>query len=274
VTEPTGLAADKLRLGYDRDIVIDRLTMEVKAGQVTTLIGPNGCGKSTLLNGLARLLKPQGGTVHLNGQAIHDMDTKHLARMLGVLSQSPATPEGLTVYELVAQGRYPHQRFFQQWSAHDEAECEEAIAATHMTEFAERRIETLSGGQRQRAWIAMALAQRTPILLLDEPTTYLDVGYQLEVLELITRLHHERSMTIVMVLHDINHAARYSDHLVVLKEGNIVACGSPDEVVTEQLLADVFRVEAAILRDPNTGTPLCVPYRTIESTRKDCLGRC
>ena len=143
-----------------------------------------------------------------------------------------------------------------------------------MTEFAERRIETLSGGQRQRAWIAMALAQRTPILLLDEPTTYLDVGYQLEVLELITRLHHERSMTIVMVLHDINHAARYSDHLVVLKEGNIVACGSPDEVVTEQLLADVFRVEAAILRDPNTGTPLCVPYRTIESTRKDCLGRC
>lgn len=252
-----------LSLAYDNNIIVKKLSLSIATGQITTLVGPNGCGKSTLLRGLARLLRPQTGEVLLDGKAIHSLPTKQLAKQLGILPQGPTAPEGLTVYELVAQGRYPHQSFFQQWSPEDEEVTREAIAATNMVAFADRPLDTLSGGQRQRAWIAMTLAQKTPILLLDEPTTFLDIGYQLEVMELIERLNRERKMTILLVLHDLNQAARYSQRMVVLNEGLVVADGAPKEVLTKHLLADVFKVQANIVIDPDSGSPVCLPYRTV-----------
>ncbi len=261
-----GLQINHLSLAYDRDPIIKQLSLPIVTGQITALVGPNGCGKSTLLRGLARLLKPKTGGVLLDGKAIHTMPTKQLAKQLGILPQSPTAPEGLTVYELVAQGRYPHQGFFQQWSVEDEAATQEAITITNMVPFANRPLHTLSGGQRQRAWIAMTLAQNTPILLLDEPTTYLDIGYQLEVMELIERLNQERKMTILLVLHDLNQAARYCHRMIVLDKGTVVADGMPTEVLTRQLLADIFKVQANIVMDPDNGSPVCLPFRTSVST--------
>jgi iron complex transport system ATP-binding protein len=255
-----------LSLAYDRETIVKQLSLSITTGEITTLVGPNGCGKSTLLRGLARLLKPKTGEVLLDGKAIHTLPTKQLAKQLGILPQGPTAPEGLTVYELVAQGRYPHQGFFQQWSHEDEAATREAIAITNMVELAERPLDTLSGGQRQRAWIAMTLAQNTPILLLDEPTTFLDIGYQLEVMELIERLNRERQMTILLVLHDLNQAARYSQRMVVLQDGRVVADGAPGVVLTEGLLVDVFKVQANIVTDPDSGSPVCLPYRTAVPT--------
>lgn len=259
----------EVSLAYDDTPIIKQLHATIRAGEITTLVGPNGCGKSTLLRGLARLLKPSAGEVLLDGRAIHRLSTKELAKRLGILPQNPRAPEGLTVYELVAQGRYPHQGFFQQWSAEDEAVTQEAIGITNMIEFADRPLDTLSGGQRQRAWIAMALAQKTSILLLDEPTTFLDIGYQLEVMELVEKLNRERQMTILLVLHDLNQAARYSDRMIVLREGEIYADGSPDEVLTQDLLAEVFKVQAAIVTDPSSGTPVCLPFRTAAKRNDD-----
>lgn len=256
----------ELSLAYDRDTIIKELSLSIVTGEITTLVGPNGCGKSTLLRGLARLLKPKSGEVLLDGKAIHTLPTKQLAKKLGILPQGPTAPEGLTVYELVAQGRYPHQGFFQQWSPEDEEATREAIAITNMVELADRPLDTLSGGQRQRAWIAMTLAQNTPILLLDEPTTFLDIGYQLEVMELIERLNRERQMTILLVLHDLNQAARYSQRMVVLQDGKVVADGTPGVVLTKELLTAVFKVQANIVTDPDSGSPVCLPYRTAEST--------
>ena len=258
-----GIRTSDLSLAYDREMIIKQLGLSIVSGEITTLVGPNGCGKSTLLRGLARLLKPQTGEVLLDGKAIHTMPTKQLARQLGILPQGPTAPEGLTVYELVAQGRYPHQGFFQQWSDEDAEATREAIAVTNMVAFADRPLDTLSGGQRQRAWIAMALAQDTPILLLDEPTTFLDIGYQLEVMELIERLNRERQMTILLVLHDLNQAARYSDRMIVLSDGQVVADGSPHAVLTQALLAEVFKVRANIVADPDSGSPVCLPYRAV-----------
>ncbi len=258
-----GIRTSDLSLAYDREMIIKQLGLSIVSGEITTLVGPNGCGKSTLLRGLARLLKPQTGEVLLDGKAIHTMPTKQLARQLGILPQGPTAPEGLTVYELVAQGRYPHQGFFQQWSDEDAEATREAIAVTNMVAFADRPLDTLSGGQRQRAWIAMALAQDTPILLLDEPTTFLDIGYQLEVMELIERLNRERQMTILLVLHDLNQAARYSDRMIVLSDGQVVADGSPHAVLTQALLAEVFKVRANIVTDPDSGSPVCLPYRAV-----------
>ncbi|GIK55053.1 MAG: ABC transporter ATP-binding protein [Chloroflexi bacterium] len=255
-----------LSLAYDRETIIQQLSLSIVTGEITTLVGPNGCGKSTLLRGLARLLKPKAGEVLLDGKAIHALPTKQLAKQLGILPQGPTAPEGLTVYELVAQGRYPHQGFFQQWSPEDEETTREAIAITNMVELADRPLDTLSGGQRQRAWIAMTLAQKTPILLLDEPTTFLDIGYQLEVMELIERLNRERQMTILLVLHDLNQAARYSQRMVVLNQGRIVADGTPGAVLTKELLANVFKVQANIVIDPDSGSPVCLPYRTAVPT--------
>lgn len=254
-----------LSLAYDREIIVQQLSLSIVTGEITTLVGPNGCGKSTLLRGLARLLKPKSGDVLLDGKAIHTMPTKQLAKQLGILPQGPTAPEGLTVYELVAQGRYPHQGFFQQWSPEDETATREAIAITNMVELADRPLDTLSGGQRQRAWIAMTLAQNTPILLLDEPTTFLDIGYQLEVMELIERLNRERRMTILLVLHDLNQAARYSQRMIVLQNGRVVADGSPGVVLTKGLLVDVFKVQANIVTDPDSGSPVCLPFRTAVS---------
>ncbi|QHU98679.1 ABC transporter ATP-binding protein [Synechocystis sp. CACIAM 05] len=259
VATPIALTARKLSLAYDSHLIIQGLDLAIGQGEITTLVGPNGCGKSTLLRGMARLLKPQGGTVYLEGEAIAHLPTKELAKRLGILPQSPPAPEGLTVRELVAQGRYPHQNWLQQWSKQDELKVEEAIATTDLHQFANRPLDSLSGGQRQRAWIAMALAQDTEILLLDEPTTYLDLAHQIEVLDLLHWLNRKAGRTIVMVLHDLNLACRYSHRLIALRDGKLLAQGRPQAIVNEELVRQVFGLESRIIPDPVTGTPLCVP---------------
>lgn len=260
------LTTRKLTLAYDGNTIIQGLDLAIPKGQITTLVGPNGCGKSTLLRGIARLLKPQGGTVYLEGQAIAHLPTKELAKRLGILPQSPSAPEGLTVRELVAQGRYPHQTWLRQWSPKDELKVEEAIATTHLHDFANRPLDTLSGGQRQRAWIAMALAQDTEILLLDEPTTYLDLAHQIEVLDLLYQLNQQAERTIVMVLHDLNLACRYSHHLIALRNGQVMGQGRPTDVVTEATVQQVFGLNSRIITDPVSNTPLCIPIsQTLDS---------
>ncbi|MEB3369383.1 ABC transporter ATP-binding protein [Saccharopolyspora mangrovi] len=253
------LRARDLKLAYGERVVADGLDFEVVGGTITAVIGPNGCGKSTLLRALGRLLQPARGEVLLDGKKIHKMSTKEVARILGVLPQSPAAPEGLTVADLVARGRHPHQSWYRQWSSDDESAVAEALAMTGIGDLAERTLDELSGGQRQRAWLSMALAQGTDLLLLDEPTTYLDLSHQVDVLELVGRLHDESGRTVVMVLHDLNLAARYADRLVAMKGGSIVASGKPDEVLTEELLADVFDLRARVIPDPVAGTPMVVP---------------
>jgi iron complex transport system ATP-binding protein len=228
-------------------------------GRITTIVGANACGKSTLLRGLARLLAPAAGRVLLDGQPISALPSKQVARTLGLLPQSPTAPEGIAVADLVGRGRYPHQGWFRSWSADDERAVTAALEATGSLELAGRRVDELSGGQRQRVWIAMALAQDTDVLLLDEPTTYLDVTHQVEVLDLLVDLNRSRGTTVVTVLHDLNLAARYSDHLVALKHGRVVAAGAPAEVVTEAVVQDVFGLRCRVVPDPVAGTPLVVP---------------
>jgi iron complex transport system ATP-binding protein len=257
------LAAEHLRLAYDDTVVVHDLDLELTEGSFTAIVGPNGCGKSTLLRALGRLLRPTGGQVLLDGRAIARTPTREVAKVLGLLPQSPIAPEGLTVADLVARGRHPHQSWVRQWSRDDEAVVAEALEWTDMAELAGRPVDELSGGQRQRAWISMALAQGTDLLLLDEPTTYLDLAHQIDVLELVGRLHAERGRTVAVVLHDLNLAARYAERLVAMKDGVLVASGTPAEVLTEQLLADVFDLEARIVPDPVTGTPMVVPVRRL-----------
>jgi iron complex transport system ATP-binding protein len=253
------LAAQDLRLGYGELTVIDGLDLEVLDGTVTAVIGPNGCGKSTLLRALGRLMPARRGCVLLDGKRIDRLPTRQVARVLGILPQSPTAPDGLTVADLVARGRYPHQAWYRQWSPEDEAAVAEALGWTGMADLAERGVDQLSGGQRQRAWISMALAQGTDVLLLDEPTTHLDLAHQIEVLDLVHRLHHEAGRTVVMVLHDLNLAARYAERLVAMRDGVIVASGPPADVLTEPLLRRVFGLEAKVITDPVAGTPLVVP---------------
>ncbi|MFI8973779.1 ABC transporter ATP-binding protein [Nocardia asteroides] len=263
MTSPTRrLAADSVSLGYGERVIVDELSIEIAPGVVTTVIGPNGCGKSTLLKSLGRLLRPRAGQVVLDGKAITSMKTKDVARVIGMLPQTPVAPEGLTVADLVARGRHPHQSWLRQWSADDETEVAAALAQTGIADLAERTLDELSGGQRQRAWISMALAQGTDILLLDEPTTYLDLAHSLEVLDLVDRLHAEFGRTVVMVLHDLNLAIRYSDELVVMSAGRIVAQGKPADIVSAELLAEVFGLEATVLTDPVSGRPMIVPIGT------------
>ncbi|WP_336083800.1 ABC transporter ATP-binding protein [Nocardia sp. SSK8] len=256
------LAADTVSLGYGDRVIVDGLSLDIAPGVVTTVIGPNGCGKSTLLKSLGRLLRPRAGQVVLDGKAISSMKTKDVAQVVGMLPQTPVAPEGLTVADLVARGRHPHQSWLRQWSADDETEVAAALAQTGIADLAERTLDELSGGQRQRAWISMALAQGTDILLLDEPTTYLDLAHSLEVLDLVDRLHDELGRTVVMVLHDLNLAIRYSDELVVMAAGRIVAQGKPAEIITAELLAAVFGLEATVLTDPVSGRPMIVPIGT------------
>lgn len=254
------LAADAVTLSHDDGVpVVHDLSLEVPDGQITCIVGPNACGKSTLLRALARLLRPDSGAALLDGEAIHRLRTKDVARRLGLLPQSPNAPEGLRVEDLVARGRYPHQRLFQQWSEQDEAAVVHAMSVTRTDELADRAVDELSGGQRQRVWIAMALAQETPVLLLDEPTTYLDIAHRLEVLDLLAALNRTQGRTVVMVLHDLNEAARYSDHLVAMCRGRIVACGAPEQVVTEPTVREVFGIDCRVVADPVTGTPMVVP---------------
>lgn len=254
------IQTESLVLGYDGAPVVAGLDLVLPSRQITALVGPNGCGKSTLLRGLARLLKPQSGAVYLDGDLIFKLPTKELARRMGILPQGPIAPEGLTVRDLVIQGRYPHQQWFQRWSAEDERITTHALTITGMIELAQRPLEALSGGQRQRAWIAMALAQATPTLLLDEPTTFLDIAHQLEVLDLLQTLQATEGRTIVMVLHDLNQAARYAHHMVVMRQGQVVVAGAPDQVMTTAMLQEVFGITADIIPDPRTGAPLCIPY--------------
>ncbi|MEK8071514.1 ABC transporter ATP-binding protein [Rhodococcoides navarretei] len=256
------LIAEDLSLGYGDRIIVEHLDLEIHTGVITTVIGPNGCGKSTLLRSLGRLLKPKAGSVTLDGRAISSMKTKEVARTLGMLPQAPTAPEGLTVADLVSRGRHPHQSWIRQWSSDDEAEVANALELTGVADLADRPVDELSGGQRQRAWISMALAQGTDILLLDEPTTYLDLAHSIEVLDLVDRLHDELGRTIVMVLHDLNLAIRYSDRLIVMKQGQIVTSGRPQDVISEQLLLDVFGLEAAVIEDPMSDRPLVVPIGT------------
>ena len=257
------LAADDVTLAYGDHVVVRDLDLQLTEGSFTAIVGPNGCGKSTLLRALGRLMRPAGGQVLLDGQAIARTPTREVARLLGLLPQAPVAPGGLTVADLVSRGRHPHQSWLRQWSRDDEAVVAEALSWTDMAGLADRPVDELSGGQRQRAWISMALAQGTDLLLLDEPTTYLDLSHQIDVLELVGRLHAERGRTVVVVLHDLNLAARYAQLLVAMKDGELVATGTPDEVLTEQLLADVFDLEARILADPVTGTPMVVPVRRL-----------
>ncbi|MGF1480065.1 MAG: ABC transporter ATP-binding protein [Cyanophyceae cyanobacterium] len=253
------LSTRDLTLGYDRTPVIKSIDLTIPQGKITALVGANGCGKSTLLRGLARLLKPIGGSVYLDSTDLFKLSTKAVAKKLGILSQSPVAPEGLTVKDLVACGRYPYQKWLQQWSKEDERYVELALEITRMKELGERELDTLSGGQRQRAWIAMALAQDTEILLLDEPTTFLDLAHQIEVLDLLWELNQTQGRTLVMVLHDLNQACRYADYLVAVSQGNIHAQGKPEAVMTETMILEVFGLECKIVSDPVAGTPLCVP---------------
>jgi len=253
------LSARGLSLAYEGRTVVDGLDLDIPAGQVTAIVGPNACGKSTLLRGLSRLLPPAAGTVLLDGADIHGLPTKQVAQRLGLLPQTPTAPDGITVADLVSRGRYPHQGWFRRWTAHDDEAVAEAMTATGIDDLADRAVDELSGGQRQRVWIAMALAQRTDILLLDEPTTFLDISHQLEVLDLLLDLNAARGTTIVMVLHDLNLAARYAGHLIAMRAGAVVAAGDPASVVTADLMRDVFGVESVVADDPVTGTPLVVP---------------
>ena len=252
------LTAHALNAGYGERRVLDGIDLELPDGEFTVIVGPNACGKSTLLRTLARLLRPTGGGVLLDGQDIRRLPTRQVARKIGLLPQSSIAPEGITVYDLVARGRYPHQSMLAGWSEEDERAVDAALADTHVTDLADRPVDELSGGQRQRVWVAMVLAQETPLVLLDEPTTFLDIAHQLEVLELVQRLR-TAGRTVVAVLHDINQAARYSSHLIAMSEGRIVAHGPPREVVTADLIEQVFGLRSRVIADPDTGDPVVLP---------------
>jgi iron complex transport system ATP-binding protein len=250
-------------VGYDQRRVIDDLSLRIDRGQITVLVGPNGSGKSTLLKAMARLLTPSSGCIYLDGKAISQIGTAAVARQLAILPQGPSAPEGLTVRELVEQGRFPHAGALRMLRRQDHDAIRQALELTNMAGFAHRPLHHLSGGERQRAWIALALAQDTPVLLLDEPTTFLDIGHQLEILDLVRRLNQQRGMTIIMVLHDLNQAARYAQRMVVLQRGQVVADGAPQTVLTASLLAEVFGVYANIYLDPASLTPVCLPYASV-----------
>jgi iron complex transport system ATP-binding protein len=253
------LRAENLALGYDGAAVVTDLTFDVPTGSVTSIIGPNGCGKSTLLRGLGRLIAPRAGRVLLDGKPIGTLPTRQVARRVSILPQSPIAPPGLTVADLVSRGRHPRQRWYEQFSVLDEATLRHVLNSTGMLDLAGARLEELSGGQRQRAWISMTLAQETDIMLLDEPTTYLDLAHQVELLELIVRMNREHNRTVLMVLHDISLAARYSDHLVAMKNGAIVTQGAPEQVVRPDVLRDVFGLAAQVVTEPTAGRPHVIP---------------
>jgi iron complex transport system ATP-binding protein len=260
---PTPAADSRLRvqnatIGYDRRVISEDLSVSIPDGSFTVIVGPNACGKSTLLRALSRLIRPQEGEVLLDGKAISAYKAKEVAKRLGLLPQTSLAPDGITVADLIARGRYPHQGLIRQWTDADEHAVSTAMTATGVTDLSTRLVDELSGGQRQRVWVAMVLAQETPLLLLDEPTTFLDISHQIELLELFTDLHLAGG-TLVAVLHDLNHAARYATHLIAMKDGRIVAEGPPADIVTEELVHEVFGLACRVVADPVTGTPMVVP---------------
>jgi len=257
------LRADHISVGYDDRTIVNELSVDITSDRVTIIVGPNACGKSTLLRAFARLLKPSAGQVILDGSDIATLHTKDVARRLGLLPQSSIAPEGITVADLVARGRFPHQKVLRQWSRADEVAVADAMAHTGVGELSGRLVDELSGGQRQRVWVAMVLAQQTPLILLDEPTTYLDIAHQVDLLDLFAMLNREQNRTVIAVLHDLNHACRYADQLIVMKSGSIVAQGDPRTIMTEALVEDVYGLRCQIIDDPQTGTPLIVPRASV-----------
>ena len=252
------LIAENLDLAYDQRQIVSDLDVSIPDGKFSIIVGPNACGKSTLLRALARLLPPAKGTVLLDGNNIEKMKTKKIAQRLGLLPQSSIAPDGITVAELVSRGRHPHQSFLRQWTDADEAAVLSALRATNTEELSSRLVDELSGGQRQRVWVAMVLAQETSLLLLDEPTTFLDVAYQIELLDLFSQLNHEYGHTLVAVLHDLNQACRYADEIIAMKDGSIIAQGPPETIITSELVHEVFGIECTVIDDPVTGAPMIV----------------
>ncbi|CAM2928182.1 ABC transporter ATP-binding protein [Paenibacillus sediminis] len=267
----TLLQTNALTLAYGDTPIIENLDLQIPEGQVTVLIGSNGCGKSTLLRSLARLMRPKSGSVLLDGKEIHRSSTKEVARNMAILPQGPSAPEGLTVLQLVKQGRYPYQTWLKQWSEEDERLVNDALRMTGLTDLADRPVDSLSGGQRQRAWIAMTLAQNTDLILLDEPTTYLDLSHQIEVLDLLYELNQEQGRTIVMVLHDLNLACRYAHHIIAVKDKGVHSQGAPEDVLTPQMVKEVFCMDCIIAQDPIFGTPMCVPHGKGRLCNDRCL---
>jgi iron complex transport system ATP-binding protein len=258
------IVTDKLDIAYDEALIVKQLNMKVPHGKITSIVGPNGCGKSTVLKAVGRVLKPKQGLVYLNGEDIKKLTTKEIAKKMAILPQSPTAPSGLTVNELVAYGRFPHQKGFGKLTEEDKKIVDWAIQVTKLKDYRNREVDTLSGGQRQRVWIAMALAQKSDLILLDEPTTYLDMSHQLEVLELLYDLNRNQGCTIVMVLHDLNLAARFSDHIIAISKGNIIKSGSPMEVMTSGVLKEVFHIDAKIIVESETGRPVCITYKLVK----------
>lgn len=252
-----------LEIAYGDVKIVTGLNLAFQRGRITSIIGPNGCGKSTILKTISRIMKPQSGAIYLDGKAIIEQSNVEIAKKMAILPQTPQAPDGLTVEELVAYGRYPHQKGFGKLSILDKEKIQWALKITNIDEFRERPLDSLSGGQRQRVWIAMAIAQDTELILLDEPTTYLDLVHQLEVLQLLQKLNQEEKRTIVMVIHDLNMAARFSDYMVTVKKGKIIEQGTPDEIMTPEVLKKVFSIDAHIIPDPRTARPVCVTYERL-----------
>lgn len=263
------LKTQSLDIAYEQSTIVENLNLSIPTGKITALVGPNGSGKSTILKTMARLMKPKSGSVLLDGKSIHKQSTREVAKQLAILPQNPTAPNGLTVYELIGYGRFPHKKGFGSLSKEDKDIIRWAIEVTGMEGFYDRPVDQLSGGQRQRAWIAMALAQQTEILFLDEPTTFLDMAHQLEVLQLLEKLNDEEGRTIIMVVHDLNHAARFAHHMVGIKAGTVIKEGAPAKVMTKEVLREIFAIEADIVKDPRNGVPLCLPYGLANKTDID-----
>lgn len=271
------LEAQNLHVSYGENLILEDLNLQIPKGKITVLVGANGCGKSTLLRTFARLQKAKSGEIFLDDNKLDAISTKEVAKRLAILPQGPVAPEGLTVQQLIKQGRYPHQSWLKQWSTEDEKIVNNALEVTQMTEFADRPVDALSGGQRQRVWIAMTLAQKTDLILLDEPTTYLDMAHQVEILDLLFDLNENEGRTVVMVLHDLNLACRYAHHIVAVRNKQVYAQGKPEEVVTAEMVQAVFRMDCTIIKDPLFGTPLCVPHgkgRTVQTVELEEVGIC
>lgn len=262
------ISISNAKVGYENNIIIEDLSLQIEKGKITTIIGENGCGKSTLLKAIGRILKVKSGEILVEGKNVHKTNTKEIAKILGMLPQSPKAPSGLSVEEIVEYGRYPHKEKRNSLTAEDHKIVDWALEQTDLLEFKERNIQALSGGQRQRVWVAMVLAQQTDIILLDEPTTYLDMAYQLEVLQLVKNLNEEKGITVVMVLHDINQASRFSHQLVMLRKGTIIQQGTPKEVMNNENLRKVFNIDAQIMNLPDTDIPVCISYELLDKEGK------